>query len=101
MRICVFFFPVKTVFKNQSGNRIKSGYIFIDEIQRKEDAGIFLKVKYKNMKHEELSKSLRHFILKYNPERAYIVNLKLNKTVEIGKTEVCFLSPFKLLSISF
>ena len=52
-----------------------------------------LEVKYKHLKQDKVPPSLRSFINKYNPEQAYIINLDLNKTVNIRKTTL-FFTPF-------
>ena len=50
-------------------------------------------VKYKHLKQDKVPASLRSFIDKYRPERAYIINLDLSKTLKINKTTLFFL-PF-------
>jgi len=55
-----------------------------------------IEVKYKALREEKVPASLRSFIDKYNPERAYIVNISLSKTFTIGKTTLSFL-PFHAL----
>jgi hypothetical protein len=53
-------------------------------------------VKFKHLKQDKVPLSLRSFIDKYKPERAYIINLDLSKTLRIKKTTVFFL-PFQEL----
>ena len=60
-----------------------------------------IEVKYKKLKEPEFERSFRNFLSKYNPERAYIVNLTLEKEVAIGKTKVAFIPFHKLLCMSF
>lgn len=55
-----------------------------------------IEVKYKAMKQAELTRSLRNFIEKYNPKRALVVNLSLEKTIAIKETEVMLLPFWKL-----
>ncbi len=62
----------------------EKGFIFLDEIQRKEDAGLFLKGIY--------DMDLPHnFINKYAPAKAYLVNLGYQGQKTINKTEVNFI----------
>jgi predicted AAA+ superfamily ATPase len=52
-----------------------------------------VEVKYKHLKQDKVPASLRSFIDRYNPEKAYIINLDLSKTFKINKTTLSFL-PF-------
>ncbi len=45
-----------------------------------------IEVKFKSLKKEEVPRSLRNFIEKYDPSEAYIVNLNFKKTLRINKT---------------
>ena len=54
-------------------------------------------VKYKHLKQDKVPASLRSFIEKYKPERAYIINLDLSKTIKINKTTLFFLPFHELL----
>jgi len=56
-----------------------------------------VEVKYKHLKQEKVPASLRSFIDKYNPERCYVINLNLNKTIKIDQTTICFLPFHELL----
>lgn len=56
-----------------------------------------VEVKYKRLKQEKVPASLRGFIDKYNPEKAYIINLDLSKTLKIKKTTLCFMPFHELL----
>jgi predicted AAA+ superfamily ATPase len=56
-----------------------------------------VEVKYKHLKQEKVPASLRGFIDKYNPEKAYIINLDLSKTLKIKKTTLCFMPFHELL----
>ena len=56
-----------------------------------------VEVKYKQLKQDKVPTSLRSFIDKYNPERAYIINLKLNKSIKIKKTTLYFIPFHELL----
>ena len=64
------------------------------------DAGktlIPVEVKYKQLKQDKVPASLRSFIDKYNPEKAYIINLDLSKTTKIKKTTLFFMPFHELL----
>jgi predicted AAA+ superfamily ATPase len=52
-----------------------------------------VEVKYKHLKQDKVPAPLRHFIDKYNPEQAYIINLDLSKTHKVKKTRL-FFGPF-------
>ena len=54
-------------------------------------------VKYKHLKQDKVPASLGSFIEKYKPERAYIINLDLSKTIKINKTTLFFLPFHELL----
>jgi hypothetical protein len=53
-----------------------------------------LEVKYKHLEQDKVSKALRSFIDRYQPDQAFVVNLDLSKTIKIGKTTLFFL-PFQ------
>jgi len=55
-----------------------------------------VEVKYKRLKEGKVPAALRRFIAKYNPERAYVINLDLSKTLNINGTTLSFL-PFNEL----
>ena len=59
-----------------------------------------VEVKYQHLKQEKVPASLRSFIDKYNPGKAYIINLELSKTLKIKKTTLIFLTFHELLSQS-
>ena len=56
-----------------------------------------IEVKFKSIKKEEIPRSLRSFIEKYEPSDAYIINLNFSKTLRIGKTNLTFLPYYELL----
>ena len=71
-----------------------------DYQEEREEAGkrlIPVEVKYKHLKQGNVPASLRSFIDKYNPEKAYIINLDLSKTLKIKKTTLSFLPFHELL----
>ena len=57
-----------------------------------------IEVKYKKMKQVEIKRPLRNFIEKYKPEKAFIINLSLEETIAVGKTEVVIMPFWKLLA---
>ena len=60
-----------------------------------------IEVKYKKMTSPEVNRSLRNFIEKYNPSKALVVNLFLDKTIKINHTEVKVIPFYRLFTISF
>jgi predicted AAA+ superfamily ATPase len=56
-----------------------------------------VEVKYRHLKQDKVPVSLRSFIDKYKPERAYIVNLGLSKTLDISGTTLFFVPFHELL----
>jgi len=57
-----------------------------------------VEAKYKRLSKPKVSKSLRSFIQKYNPEKAVVVNLELKETRHIEETQVKFIPYTTLLS---
>ncbi len=56
-----------------------------------------VKVKYKQLNQEKVPASLRSFIEKYSPENAYVININLNKTLNVRNTTLFFLPFHELL----
>ena len=56
-----------------------------------------IEVKYKSLKKERVSRSLRSFIEKYSPDEAYIINLDHKNTLKINKTTLFFFPYYELL----
>jgi len=56
-----------------------------------------VEVKYKHLKQDKVPASLRRFIDRYNPERAYVINLSFSKTLNISGTTLSFLPVHELL----
>ncbi|MFB6145675.1 MAG: ATP-binding protein [Candidatus Nanohaloarchaea archaeon] len=56
-----------------------------------------VEVKYKDLDEPKVTKSLRSFIKKYSPEKAVVVNISLEETVEIENTQVEFIPYTKFL----
>jgi predicted AAA+ superfamily ATPase len=56
-----------------------------------------VEVKYKDLDEPKVTKSLRSFIKKYSPEKAVVVNLSLEETIEVENTQVEFIPYTKFL----
>jgi hypothetical protein len=56
-----------------------------------------LEVKYKRLKQDKVPASLRSFIDKYKPQRAYVINLTLSRTVDMDGTTLSFMPFHELL----
>jgi predicted AAA+ superfamily ATPase len=56
-----------------------------------------LEVKYKSLRQTKVPASIRSFIDKYKPNRAYLINLELSGSLEINKTTLFFLPFHELL----
>lgn len=65
----------------------------VDFIVSAGDKLIPIEVKYADIKKPEIERSLRSFIEKYSPEKAFVVNKSFNSKMFVGKTEINFL-PF-------
>ena len=72
----------------------------VDFVIDKATEVIPLEVKYKRLQEPELERSFKSFLSKYNPRRAYVVNLTLDEEAAIGKTRVAFIPFHTLLFIS-
>jgi len=53
-------------------------------------------VKFKELREAEVTRSLRSFIEKYQPERALVINLGFYDRIKIGNTEIIFLPFYRL-----
>ena len=60
-----------------------------------------VEVKYTRLKTNQLSRSFLSFISKYQPEKAFVVNLSYQNSRQIESTEITFISFYNLFSISF
>ena len=56
-----------------------------------------VEVKYKRLRQDKVPASLRRFIDRYKPERAYVINLSFSKTLNISGTTLSFLPVHELL----
>ena len=69
----------------------------VDFIINKFNSLIPVEVKYSNLRKPVFTKGLRSFINKYNPQKAYIINLNLDTIETSNYTELIFLPYYKLL----
>lgn len=58
-----------------------------------------IEVKYSSLNKLSISRSLRSFIEKYQPQKAFIINLSLEESLKIGKTVVETVPFFKLAKV--
>lgn len=56
-----------------------------------------VEIKYKNLRESAVEKSMRSFIEKYQPSEAWIINLSLEKNIEIGNTKIKFMPFYKII----
>jgi hypothetical protein len=56
-----------------------------------------VEVKYTHLRQDKVPASLRRFIHRYKPERAYVINLDFCKTIDINGTTLSFLPVYELL----
>ena len=56
-----------------------------------------IEVKFKKLKRNNLGRSLRNFINRYKPLRAWIVNLSLAETVMLGNCQIEIIPFYELL----
>lgn len=91
-------------------NHIKSGFETLHFWRTKDKAEVDfvvergqelipVEVKFKKLKKEEIQRSLRSFIDKYKPSKAYIVNLNYRGSLEMGETKLFFIPYYDLLSM--
>lgn len=73
----------------------------VDFVINSGKAVVPVEAKKQNLKQPEITRSLRSFIIKYNPEKAYMVNLELSDGIKVGNTEVYFIPYYMLWSEFF
>jgi len=56
-----------------------------------------VETKFKELRKPEIDRSLRSFILKYRPKKAYIINLKLRESIKVDETKIDFLPFYELV----
>lgn len=59
-----------------------------------------IEVKYRELKKPEITRSLRSFVGKYHPQKAFVVNLGLEKTLTVNKTKIHFLPLYKIEALA-
>jgi len=70
----------------------------VDFVVDKITETIPVEIKFKHLKKDNVTRSLRSYINKYSPHVAYIINLSYNKEIKIGKTVVKFIPYTKFIS---
>ena len=60
-----------------------------------------IEVKYMSLKKQTVKRSLRSFIEKYSPKKAFVINLDYQDTLKIVNTEVQFLPYYQLLELTW
>ncbi len=71
----------------------------VDFIVRAGEKVVPIEVKYKRIKKPKTGKSMLSFIRKYKPDRAFIINLSLRKSLKIEGVTVNFATIFDLLGM--
>ncbi len=69
----------------------------VDFILNLGEETIPVEVKFKELTKVEIGRSLRNFISKYQPRRAWIINLSFEKKVSLNDTEVSFIPFYTLI----
>lgn len=70
----------------------------VDFVIDKADGGLLpVEVKFAKMGDAKVTRSLRSFIERYSPKKAFVINLSLDATLDVGGTEVIFMPYWKLM----
>ena len=100
------------IFQNFIFNVLKINFLFsgvkinywrtkekaeVDFVASSGDKLIPIEVKYADIKKPEINRSLRSFIEKYSPEKAFIVNKNFKGSLNVGKTEINFIPFWELI----
>lgn len=56
-----------------------------------------VEVKFKELKKPEVERSLKNFIVRYNPKQAWIINLSFENKIRFNNTEIQFMPFYALL----
>ncbi|GAH20464.1 unnamed protein product, partial [marine sediment metagenome] len=59
-----------------------------------------VEVKYRKLEKPEIQRSMQSFIKKYQPKRAFIVNLEMKKKVIRDKTEIYFMPFYEISKVA-
>jgi len=70
----------------------------VDFVIDKGNEVIPVEVKYTNVSKDSVKRSLRSFIDKYSPRRAFVINKNYSSTIKIKNTDVMFIPFFKLIT---
>jgi len=70
----------------------------VDFVIKKGVSCIPIEVKYQSLQKPHISRSFRSFIDKYEPAKAYIVNLFYSDSIKIHKTQIKFIPYYQLLN---
>lgn len=68
----------------------------VDFVVQTENGTTPIEVKFSELKKARVTRSFRSFIKKYSPQKAFVVNLTLEKTIKIEESEVVFIPYYKL-----
>lgn len=60
-----------------------------------------VEVKFKGLKKVEIERSLKNFILKYQPRQAWVINLSFREKIKLNSTEIRFSPFYELISNSY
>ena len=56
-----------------------------------------VEVKFKELKKPDIGRSFKNFILRYQPDQAWIINLELKKEIKLNNTTITFLPFYELI----
>ncbi len=70
----------------------------VDFVINKNSEIIPVEVKYTALNNFTVKRSLRSFIEKYSPQRAFIINMRYSNQIIINKTKVIFIPFYKLIT---
>lgn len=59
-----------------------------------------VEVKYRKLEKPEIQRSMQSFIKKYQPKKAFIVNLEMKKKVIRDKTEIYFMPFYEISKVA-
>jgi len=57
-----------------------------------------VEAKYKKLREPQIERSTKSFIEKYQPKKAWVINLNLDKEIKLNKTKIRFLPFYKISS---
>lgn len=72
----------------------------VDFIAQNENGDVVpVEIKATRLKNAKITRGFRNFILRYNPKKAYLVNLSFRGEIDIDKTKVKFILPYEIENI--